>query len=75
MPLFRVPAETNPEGVQADAHVVIEAFGKNEYVMRVCWIIDCDCRAGAAPESLTGNDNPADGERYGRAVPCDGVCV
>ncbi len=67
----RRPTETNPEGVQADAHVVIEAFGKNEYVMRVCWIIDCDCRAGAAPEGFAGNDNPADGERCRGVVSGD----
>jgi len=25
--------------MQADAHAVIEAFGKNEYVMLVCWMV------------------------------------
>ena len=35
--VIRLPAETDPaRGMQADAQVVIEAFGKNEDVMRAC---------------------------------------
>ena len=36
MPLFRVHAEIDPAGDEADALAVIDAFGKNEQVMRVC---------------------------------------
>jgi hypothetical protein len=39
MPLFRVPADTDPAGMQVDAHAVVEAFGNNELVMRVCWVL------------------------------------
>jgi len=36
MSLFLVPAILIQRGISADVQAVIEAFGKNEYVMRVC---------------------------------------
>ena len=40
MPLFRVPAETDPaRGMPVDAVAGVDAFGKNEQVMRFVWML------------------------------------
>ena len=39
MPLFVFLPKLIQRGMQADAHAVIEAFGKNEQVMKVIWAL------------------------------------
>ncbi|MFA5213368.1 MAG: hypothetical protein WC406_08545 [Methanoregula sp.] len=39
MPLFVFLPKLIQRGMQADGQAVIEAFGKNEVVMRVCWMV------------------------------------
>ena len=40
MPLFVFLPKLIQRGIQADAQAVVDAFGKNEHVMRVCWACD-----------------------------------
>ena len=39
MPLFVFMPKLIQRGMQADAQAVVEAFGKNEHVMRVIWAL------------------------------------
>ena len=39
MPLFVFLPKLIQRGMQVDAQAVVEAFGKNEHVMRVCWMV------------------------------------